>query len=291
MSALIERVLGNAAAFLDSGITVSHLNGADDLRRRMKINSGTHAINKINYQERARVPNQDWRDLTDEEFGLLSDKGYPDEDAKNIYLWRLPESISSHIDGFRDSIRQYDDISLLETISNTPHFLRGQKKLVDLAVRAGVNIGTKAFGHHNCRNDLIVTSLGPSGLMVGLHIDSWFNASMTNRSSGLPNRMCVNLGPERRFFMFMNLPLPVMREMLGRMPTDPVTFPVEFMEAFPDYPVVKLEVGPGEAYIAPTEIIIHDATTIGKEYTDATFTILGNFDRTVISNILADTQV
>jgi hypothetical protein len=60
------------------------------------------------------------------------------------------------------------------------------------------------------------------------------------------------------------------------------------MEAFPSYPVLRLEIRPGEAYIAPTEIVIHDATTMGKEFTDATFTVLGNFDRSVIASLLSD---
>lgn len=288
MPVTAERIVASPMNALLPGISVAHLNDWSSLRDRLKINSGTYPIEQVNYQDRARLPQQDWRDLTDGEFSLLLGDGAPDENAQNIYVWRLPGYIQAHMDGFRDSIKRFNDPSLIENIANTGHFLRGRRKLVDLVTRAGVNIGTKAFGHYTRPRDLIVTSVGHTGLMVGLHIDSWFNSDMADRLSGLPNRMCINLGPERRFFMFMNLPLTKLRERLGRPVTDAFYFPAEFMEAFPDYPVIRLEVRPGEAYIAPTEIIIHDATTVGKEFTDATFTILGNFDRSVIANLLAD---
>lgn len=42
------------------------------------------------------------------------------------------------------------------------------------------------------------------------------------------------------------------------------------MKLYPDYPVIKLRIAPGEAYIAPTGQIIHDGTSMGKQYPDVT---------------------
>jgi hypothetical protein len=50
-----------------------------------------------------------------------------------------------------------------------------------------------------------------------------------------------------------------------------------FMKACPDYPVVQLRIEPGEAYIFPTDNLIHDASTNGKQFPDITLTFLGCF--------------
>jgi hypothetical protein len=50
-----------------------------------------------------------------------------------------------------------------------------------------------------------------------------------------------------------------------------------FMQSFPRYPVIKLMVRPGEAYIAPTENLIHDSTTEEKNMLDVAVTLLGAF--------------
>ncbi len=49
------------------------------------------------------------------------------------------------------------------------------------------------------------------------------------------------------------------------------------MKRYPDYPVIKVRVAPGEAYIAPTENMIHDGSTVGKQYPDIHLTLFGYF--------------
>ena len=48
-----------------------------------------------------------------------------------------------------------------------------------------------------------------------------------------------------------------------------------FLQKYPEYPVIKLRVAPDEAYIAPTENIIHDGCTFGKKFFDVSLTIRG----------------
>ena len=51
-----------------------------------------------------------------------------------------------------------------------------------------------------------------------------------------------------------------------------------FMRARPEYPVIRLRINPGEAYILPTDNLIHDASTEGKTFPDITLTFLGYFE-------------
>ena len=47
----------------------------------------------------------------------------------------------------------------------------------------------------------------------------------------------------------------------------------------PTYPVVAIEIAPGEAYIAPTEDLIHDGCSEGMKNNDVCLTMLGYFSR------------
>lgn len=50
-----------------------------------------------------------------------------------------------------------------------------------------------------------------------------------------------------------------------------------FMKRWPEYPAIRLRVDPGEAYILPTDNLVHDASTEGNLYPDITLTYLGLF--------------
>lgn len=101
---------------------------------------------------------------------------------------------------------------------------------------------------------------------VGMHIDAW-----DDRGTGVVgnrNRLCINFGPEDRYFLFVDAPVSEMRKALSEASDTQFTGnPSEvgrcFMQAFPSYPVTRLRVRPGEAYVAPTCAILHDASTIG----------------------------
>jgi hypothetical protein len=139
-----------------------------------------------------------------------------------------------------------------------------------------------------CNVDLPTSTINaieylPAKLFAGLHLDSWDYLPFRRRHQAR-NRICINLGREVRYFLLINLTLKQIFDELNLVDPDDiyqdyrgVRLPNKFMEAFPDYPVVRLAIHPGEAYIAPTENFIHDATSIGKTLTDWNITFLGNF--------------
>ncbi len=118
---------------------------------------------------------------------------------------------------------------------------------------------------------------------IGLHVDSFYQVPLEERAAS-PNRICINLGAGDRYLYFINLPLTTLKEKLdGVGSTDPRRFQIgsklgtAFMEQFPDYPVVKIRIAPGEAYIAPTENMIHDGSSQGNCYFDVHLTFRGHF--------------
>jgi hypothetical protein len=51
----------------------------------------------------------------------------------------------------------------------------------------------------------------------------------------------------------------------------------DFMRSFPGYPVLRVRIRPREAYIAPTDNLIHDGSSVGKNYPDIAVHLLGYF--------------
>jgi hypothetical protein len=86
----------------------------------------------------------------------------------------------------------------------------------------------------------------------------------------------VNLGSEARCFIFC--PVSLLSFTLAdhiNQRADASEVGREMLARYQDLPVLSLEVCPGEAYVAPTEMIIHDGSTAGTKTNDLTFTILG----------------
>lgn len=110
---------------------------------------------------------------------------------------------------------------------------------------------------------------------TGLHIDCLDR--LHDRTAIQPrNRFCINIGTESRYFMFIDVPLKNILQMVNveeitaSSTLNKLTSNIgkAFMNSFPNYPVVKIELKPGQAYIAPAEAIIHDASTMDKSVND-----------------------
>jgi hypothetical protein len=118
---------------------------------------------------------------------------------------------------------------------------------------------------------------------AGLHLDSWDRLPLRFRHRSR-NRLCINFGRDPRYSLFINLPLMRMFQHLGlRDPEDiyedyrGLYLGQRFIKACPGYPVIRLQINPGEAYIMPTDNLIHDASTEGGRFPDITLTFLGYF--------------
>jgi hypothetical protein len=121
---------------------------------------------------------------------------------------------------------------------------------------------------------------------VGLHFDSWDRLAPRERQRGT-NRICLNLGAGRRSLQFVPLPAVTVVDLLRQRGVDVVhnddalrdctgrmDLARRFLEICPDAPVLRVAIEPGEAYVAPTENIIHDGS-VDTSSQDLTVTIRG----------------
>jgi hypothetical protein len=112
----------------------------------------------------------------------------------------------------------------------------------------------------------------------GLHVDDWDRLEHGRRRDSR-RQMCVNLGSEDRFFVFAPATVDELDVARAHFATGDIYLGVgrALFASSPEARVCKVRVRPGEAYIAPTDNLVHDGTTVGNGAIDVNFSIRGHF--------------
>ena len=228
------------------------------------------------YCTNAVVPRAPYRELSASECCFLTDAAITDA-ARTLWVVRVPPELIARI---RSEASEYLSTRHWEAQHGT--------RMGDLTEALA------AYGLHLSRASTPPTTLGVAvrepGLWtvtvnqqktsrLGMHLDSWDGLPFSERAQAR-NRLCINLAQQPRFFLFAKWTIVDIAERLG-LPgssrydaSDAVRV---WFRACPTEPVFRLRIDPGEAYIAPTEMIPHDASTAGLSELDVSFTMLGHF--------------
>jgi hypothetical protein len=129
---------------------------------------------------------------------------------------------------------------------------------------------------HNPGNLPTVTRDPVTGELVGLHLDTFHDRYDAARSAA-GNRISVNVGTAPRYLLFAPHSLRTLHRLAGA-PSGRVDLAASFFERNQDRPILRLRVDPGEAYIAPTESLLHDGSSAGNGGEDLHVTGRGAFD-------------
>ena len=216
-----------------------------------------------------------WRPLTASQWRALS----PESESPSLALFALPAAALAPFRELREAAalsRRGETFRI--SMRNHNHETRA---FLDYAVDrwgAGRQPAGEPGGVHVNDPGLEATTINPVGRRrIGLHVDDWYRAPVSRRHMS-PNRICVNLGCEDRFFLFLNLPMRRVYELSGAPRHASGSRAAQaFCRLFPHYPVLKLRMRPGEAYIAPTENLVHDGCSSGMRTPDVTLSLLGRF--------------
>jgi hypothetical protein len=249
---------------------------------RVFLSDGTTSLqepdaDKAEYVPGAFLPRTPWRKPTDSENKRLwRNSGITNVDfvgiarIPNELLTALRKLVSDTPD--TDTLRQLDPRRIREFIGPLIDYVRDRFVYKSEPFNHGIHV------HRPGRETVTLNTT--TGKYLGLHLDSWEKYSVEARARSL-NRICVNMGNEPRHFLFVNLPLMNIARLLAECqenadrPSESVG--PAFMLRFPGYPIMKVRVGPGEAYIAPTDNVIHDASTVGSQTPSITLTLRGWF--------------
>lgn len=113
----------------------------------------------------------------------------------------------------------------------------------------------------------------PEGVaFIGLHVDRWHEGEVGCRDHA---QLSINLAPRDRFFVFLNVPVDELKRDFGEPASGERTLARDFAERCGEYPLVRVRIRPGEAFIAPTENLVHDISLEGSPLTDVSFSLRG----------------
>ena len=265
------------------------------LKARLEINSGTHQIcNQKGYCNDSFHPNLDWQLISTNIFNSISSenssllqtdnrKKAKKENikainySKHIQLIKVPANklklINKKKPFYSESYENY--FSFLCSSDYSEHIY----PLAKWANQISTDFEKLTINPMGCNqgNKNTVTRTRENNIL-GLHLDRWDGVKQVDDLSTASNRICINVGIQPRYLIFANLSI---KKLLNKISKNKkknfYPFVMKFFNKYPDYPLFRLKILPGEAYIAPTENMIHDGSTLGQEFLDFHLTMRGVF--------------
>lgn len=251
----------------------------DPVNDRFCLSDGTcraafYNPTEIRYAESAYVPNPSWRSPTLKEVEtLVADKAVANY-STSMGLVRFPQEVLEPFNKLGlENILTREELYALARTHQWKLAVGGVEDYVRSFLVKGEDFQTIVVFNEP---GLVSTAYIPEkSYYIGLHVDYLFQQSIHGRDNSA-NRISVNLGNEDRYLVYVNL---TMRDLINIIkPIDDCSsdeLVLRFFERFPRYPVVRIRIRPGEAYIAPTQNVIHDG--IGsKIFPDIHLTICGH---------------
>jgi hypothetical protein len=228
------------------------------------------------YLPGARIPNPIWREPSPCESDAIWTEA-PLEPGRAVAICRVLDGAAL------DVMRRATDL-LHGLRGDQPHVWDHpvHKFLLEAASRV-CRVEGPLFSHGIAEHPPGLTTLTfdrDRGGLIGLHLDNWEHLRIEQLPTAR-NRICINIGSADRWLFFFNLTVADMAALLGRSPCAPDANAQEIAEAFPlahsDYPVLRLLIRPGEAYLAPTENLVHDGSSVGAVGQSCHITFRGHF--------------
>ncbi|MDF0602696.1 hypothetical protein P1J78_18305 [Psychromarinibacter sp. C21-152] len=240
------------------------------LRPRVTLSAGVAAADGSDggwprYAPAALVPQPPWRAPTDAEWAALtqplSDPSTPGNAAARVAILRLPEEVVAPLlnAGHRAAEQPHQAFE----ISRQPDAADAIDRVTEFLRDNGADAESiRSLGFCAKPRGLATATVNTRRRRrAGLHLDR-FDARPLSELAESRVRLCFNIGRGDRYFLYCPHSVPQMAEVLGQSDPDGIDeIGRTFLEGRPDYPVVRVAVAPGEAYLAATEYLIHDATT------------------------------
>jgi hypothetical protein len=264
-------------AQMDGRIKIYVAPNCKESANRVELSSGTRLadmhettdlIHGATYEEGARLPREPWRRPTEEEHESLIVAEVPSDMASSVAIVKLPGEFS---DDLRQAIRSRKAESYE---ANLLHPLQTICELGEPLHCLGLNQQPGNLKTATINRDI--------GRYIGLHVDTWDGRNLESLHLAT-NRICINVGQNERYFLFLPISLKAIASVLSKemgpaweMPRRYTVIARHFMERFPDMPVVRCRLAPGEAYVAPTENLVHDGSSVGQSDLDELFTLRGH---------------
>jgi hypothetical protein len=250
--------------------------GFDGVEPTIAISSGTLSAVAvpelaIKYIETAAIPNEPWRPLSQDILSAIALRHATR--SPRCGLFRLEDQVRAQACAIATA-RHID-----ETRRDNFSFL-----LAYLERRFAAMEASKVHGATWDEPGLHTVTINPGiGKFLGLHLDSWDGITYESRDASR-TRICINLGPTCRSFVF--LPIGLRDAALALSRAAPATrcknasdVLQAFFCVFPDFPVFRVSLDSGMGYYADTDNLIHDGSSVLANSPCLHYTIRGRFER------------
>ena len=256
---------------------------AEQFASVVQLSSGTRLAvladeGPLRYRPGAIIPREPWRAARAAILASLFDADEPWRQDRSIAIARLPAEQRLAIERLGLASRPRDVVN-----SSAVTSLAGRKCLEIVAEFFRCSSGTRCYGIGINGPGMATTSIDRNiDRIVGIHVDHWDQLPLTARPTA-NNRLAINVGESSYYFLVLPTTLAEMTRLLGLGVDDGVDLnelPARFMAAFPDRPVCRFEIAPGDIYIAPTDNLIHDGSTTGVATESRQIVFRGIFEPT-----------
>lgn len=253
---------------------------------RLRLSAGTQPANDPAYKADALIPREPWFGIDAESYAALGSPARSPAPLNFAALVALPAALRelgaqlAAVARSGDARERQDELS--QALSQA------------VAGWLGCRLEPRSPGVMVQQGGLVTSTIDRTdGKLLGLHLDSWSQLPGQERPRAI-NRIAINLGPAPRHLLLLDVGLDQVLALLGGAEpgANPTATARHFLAAHPDYPVLSLEVRPGEAYVAATENLIHDGSSLASPGPDMIFTLLGDFNRAaVVPHLLQDRPI
>jgi len=249
----------------------------EPLPGRLEASSGTREATESDFRPGSLVPKDDWRQIAFDErpnaWDLYSSGRSLLENIALIHVFdvasplgkqkRGPRTIEQNPEK-RSSFLNGDEPRPTFALDGTTHQLESpnarqviQQEFVKACkfLAKDASFENKGFWLSKGGGKSLSTTIDRSvGLRIGLHVDQWERRPLQTLSEAR-NRVCLNLGPNPRYLVFVSTDLPEIAAKYNLSLGEQFTtlHAKAYLRDNRDVPVYRLRIDPGEAYIAPTE--------------------------------------
>src|SRR5258708_31735596 len=250
---------------------------------RIDLSDGTSEVNVLNGVPCVYpvfVPRKPWRTPSQRELSALLAGAEEMHQYQILAIVSLPGYIKKGLENIGFS--NCENFSATGKISKSDEYRKVLKAIVTYfearsLTKDSITPHLIYFGKPGLSN---VTFNQEKKYYIGLHLDSW-EQKIDSQRLFAKNRICINLGKDPRYLIFCNIPF---EDLLKLNENDPCQLQMneqsvirDFFRQNPRYPIVKIKINPYEAYMAPTENLIHDGYTEGNTNSDINLTLRGYF--------------
>ncbi len=265
---------------LAEGITLAFAKNFASTSNLIELSSGVENVGG------AHFPLREWRSPKPDELKLLT-KESKSCSPDSVTLTSIPHQ---EVTNYRSQI----DVLLDESKGLTTRYYN--KRLLTrvtecLANSLAARNKIELLSHRS--TDIQITPPGGFGTaydfsqnrFVGLHLDNHDRLDTTGRRTSF-QVLGLNLGQQERYLHFLNLSVENMIEKLRHFghnlhysPSKISCLTRDFFNIFFDYPIIRIKLKPGCAYITTTQYVVHDGapSNTNESGLDIALLVSGNF--------------